>query len=328
MKKLFKESLSLALIVCLLFTGTSAVFAENASSSEQPAVVTLDGISYDMSGSNGIDNKAYSIAAQYSIINNSAVISISSLDGSNASLRNVRLTKSLPGTFMGNVDEDTSVVLDMTSGSPLVDVLHDGKAYAFGGGEKRQAKIRAELSKLSTGNVVSTNMRASRSGARQIKDVSSDLYNMPISFNPINSNKVEFVLQTKTYKPATFVTYVKIKDGYVNTGSSGVSILGVNPTGSSSGINWRQTIEDVLVSLIPFDIFIPAYDGGSKGAYGGNSFWFNLGMNVPWNEMQGKNATVMRVYLDQNPSHLDVTGTLTVSYRVSATGSFTDRIRF
>lgn len=234
----------------------------------------------------------------------------------------------MPGTFTGDVDKHTSVVLDMTSGSPLVDVLCDGKAYAFGGGEKRRSNIKAELNTLASGNVVRTNMSNSRHGDRLVKTVSSSLYKMPISFNASFNNKVELVLQTKTYKPATFMTYVKIDDGYVHTGSSGVSILGLNPTGSSSGPNWLTTLGNILVSLIPISVAIPAYDFGTASRDNGNSFWFHLNINVPWNEMRGKNATVMRIHLDQDPSYLDVTGTLKISYRVAATGSFTDRIRF
>lgn len=156
MKNFLKKSLSFSLVVCLLFAGTSAAFAaENKKPPAQSATVTLDGISYDMDGSHGIDDKSYSITAQYSITGDSAVISIQGLQEIKASLSHVKLTKteSLPNPyFTGDVDEDTSIDMEMTSEGPLFGIVHDEKYYAFGGGEARRARIQAELDTMAASN--------------------------------------------------------------------------------------------------------------------------------------------------------------------------------
>lgn len=308
----------LVLVVALL---PCASFAETGVYSQTCKGVDLQGFSYDMSGDSSDIEEGFFANVKISGSNAKKTVIISESNILGGTINGTYILKDTgDGIYQTQISKDGIIVLDLTS-ELMIDIIEKETVYALGGDRQKKVAEILDASKAEEGIVLKDgpqrNLKAVSKG--QIASAKNSELWTRIFYDRKDDSQISFSIQTMGNKVATKVLRVKL-DGNTNS----VNATWTNPSGSSGGIDWVNSIAAVLNNFI---FFIPAYTSGTVSSTNGKSFAFDARMNANWNEMRGNNATVFWVALESAPTSLKgCGGDVTVTYRISTVGSFSSAI--
>lgn len=319
-----KKLVTLLLISMMILTTT--VFSFGAEVEEnKPETLSLSGFSYEIHGKDIDETDDYTATLSYQQLDAEHIrVTIPIISGVLDKNINTILTYSSNNLYEGKLDDDTFLTLEMLeNGKLILDVIKGNRVYAFG--DNRRNPIENHIEELQNAETIKpeiTPMYAS--GAVKTKS-NSKVYTKMV-WNPTRDNRLAIRVNTQGKQIGTTVQGVSV-EGKV---PSGYIVKSMNPTGANKD---GALLSYIIGSVIKY-IQLPPFPSAPIASCNGRSFkWTVNGVSYSWDKLADTSDSgnpdnpgagfMFYLYLDNNTSTNPApTGTISIRYRIVATGTF------
>lgn len=306
-------SLGLALVMCL--TLCVPAFATTFTDNIHYEDVQLSGFSYHMDGSQVDTSYSYSILCDIDIHDGNAQISIDSLNtNEEIPLKTFQLERLTDDMYVASISATSKIILDMTAGQLLVDVMSGDIAYAFGGNRLSEAteKLRTITIENSKPSVCAMPALATAAQNNVIEEVRTSRLYFAAIWNPNNDNRLAFRVNTRgDLSGVNWLLDINISGNV----PSNYIIESANPSGTpihtgdeAGALNFLNALTYIPYVGQYINILLPCFVKSGSTTMSStyiNQFEFRLNMKAAWNDMlysSGSTANGVLTYLFLNSS--------------------------
>lgn len=327
-----KRLVALIMILVMTLSTSAFVFADEIVDTGRTQTIELSGFSYDIQGKSIDETNNYNMEFEYEVSYGNAEVKIPKIEGVTEAELETTLDEVAENTYSKTFDNGMCITLELIEGhGPILDIIQGDRVYAFGG--DRREKVYAQIEDLKAVQESSRPTIQPMAAGGTMKTAKNSKVYMKAVWNPTKSNRLAIRVNTQGSQVAASVQGISIKNGKV---PSVYVVKSLNPTGANTSANFVNTLTYILNSTT-FPIKLPSFSNTPVSSCSGNNFSFSVnGMSVAWDKLNstsdstsGTNGMLFYVFLDDNLSTKPVpSGTISIRYRISATGTFDATLDF
>lgn len=316
---------TILLLICLMVLSTSIVSfgTEVNEECKNQKSLSLSGFAYDSNGQSIDKTDNYNVNLTYIKINEDEIqLRLGKNNVMNKS-KIIRLVKSSEALYYCIEPDGTTYNFEfLENGNVILDIIKNGKVYAFG--KNRRYSIEQYIQSL-MGEKENPTISTRYAGGSVKTKSNSKVYTKMV-WNPTRSNRLAIRVNTQGSQVATTVQVITVK----GTVPSGYIVKSMNPTGANSS----GALLSYIINNATKYVALPSIPVAPVSSCNGRSFsWTVNSLSTSWNKLNDTSDSgnpdnpgkgmMFYLYLDNNTTKNPApTGTISIRYRITATGTF------